>query len=262
MPRPEELYGPGTTTLITGASSGIGEALAVRLARHGGALALQARRADRLEQVARRVRDAGASALVLEGDVRDLGETRTLAARVRAELGPVDVAFLNAGLGGPTFLKRFSAEEVRYMFEVNVFGVVNWLGELLPPMLERGRGVITATSSIAALRGVPTGGAYSASKAAVSTLMESLRAEARAAGVQLGLVECGFFRSELTDKNKFPMPLLMEADRAAEIVERQVAAGRERIRFPWPMAGAMQAMRALPDPLFDLLGTLAARTRG
>ena len=248
MTSPAHLYGPETSILITGASSGVGAALAVRLARHGGRLALTARRAERLEAVAEDVRRQG-------------GRTRELAARVATEQGPVDVAFLNAGLGGPTALTRFSAEKVRYMFEVNVFGVVNWLEQLLPDMISRGQGVIAVTSSLAAMRGIPTGGAYSASKAAVSTLIESLRAEARARGLQMSIIEPGFFKSELTEKNNFPMPFLLETEDAARIMEQEVAEGRERIRFPWQFARVMEAVHQMPDSAFDLIHVVANKSR-
>jgi len=261
MPSPARLYGPDTSILITGASSGVGAALAVRLARHGGRLALTARRAERLEAVAEEVRRKGGRPLILEGDVRDLERTRELAARVASEQGPVDVAFLNAGLGGPTALTRFSAEKVRYMFEVNVFGVVNWLEPLLPDMISRGKGVLAVTSSLAAVRGIPTGGAYSASKAAVSTLMESLRAEARSHGIQVSIIEPGFFKSELTEKNNFPMPFLLETEDAARMMEREVAAGRERIRFPWQFARLIEAVHQMPDPAFDLIHLVATKSR-
>lgn len=261
MTSPKHFYGNDTSILITGASSGVGAALAVRLARHGGRLALVARRLDKLEAVAHKVRQAGGHPLCLEGDVRDLEQSRELAAQVASEQGPVDVAFLNAGLGGPTTLTRFKAEKVRYMFEVNVFGVVNWLDALLPDMISRGRGVLAVTSSLASVRGIPTGGAYSASKAAVSTLMESLRAEARGHGLQVSIIEPGFFKSELTKDNNFHMPFLMETDEAARIIEQEVAAGQERIRFPWQLSKVMGTLRYLPDPMFDLMHVVATRSR-
>ena len=261
MTSPAKFYGNDSSILITGASSGVGAALAVRLARHGGRLALTARRKDRLEEVGEQVRRAGGRPLLLEGDVRDLPRTRELAAQISAEQGPVEVAFLNAGLGGPTSLTRFSADKVRYMFEVNVFGVVNWLEPLLPDMISRGKGVLAVTSSLASVRGIPTGGAYSATKAAVSTLMESLRADARGRGLQVSIIEPGFFKSELTEKNKFPMPFLLETEEAARIIEQEVAEGNERIRFPWQLSGVMSALRYLPDPVFDLMHSVAAKSR-
>jgi short-subunit dehydrogenase len=262
MPTPEQLYGRDRSLLVTGASTGIGAALAVRLARHGGRIALVARRGDVLAGVAEQVRAAGGQPLVLAGDVTDLPAVRELHARLQAEQGPVDVAFLNAGTGGPTSLRRFEAARVRELFEVNVFGVANWLEVLLPDMLARRSGVIAGISSLAAARGMPGSGAYAASKAAVSFLLESLRVEARAHGIQITTVEPGFVRTPLSAKNKFPMPFLMEVEPAVEIIAREVAHGRRVVRFPRAMAAVAGLLGVLPTPVFDRLGkTLIAKQR-
>ena len=262
MPSPEQLYGPDRSLLITGASTGIGATLAVRLARYGGRLALVARRGDLLAAVAEQVRAAGGQPLALVGDVTDLAAVRELHARLRGEQGAVDVAFLNAGTGGPTSVRRFEATRVRQIFEVNVLGVANWLEVLLPDMLERRSGIIAGISSLAAARGMPGGGAYAASKAAVSFLLESLRAEAHQSGIQITTVEPGFVRTPLSAKNKFPMPFLMDVEPAVEIIVREVAHGRRVIRFPRAMAAVAQLLGALPAPVFDSLGkSLIARQR-
>lgn len=254
MPSPEQLFGRDRSLLVTGASTGIGAALAVRLARYGGRLALVARRRDLLEEVATRVRAAGGQPLVLAGDVADLAAVRELHGRLREEQGAVDVAFLNAGVGAATSLRRFSAEQVRHVFEVNVFGVANWLEVVLPDMLKRGRGVIAGTSSLAAARGMPGGGVYSASKAAVSFLLESLRVEAHQNGIQISVIEPGFVRTPLAAANRFPMPFLMDVEPAVEIIVQQVAAGRRVIRFPRAMAAVARMLGVLPAPLFDGVG--------
>lgn len=259
MPQPEQVYGPNATILITGASSGIGATLAVHLARYGGRLALQARRAERLAQVAEAVEKRGATALVLAGDVVDPEGVAEQHRQLTAALGPVDVAFLNAGVGDPVSLTRFSAARVRRLFEVNVFGVAHWLEAILPDMITRRRGVVAVTSSIAALRGVPGSGAYSASKAAVSTLAEALRVEGAPHNIQVTTIEPGFVRSEMTDRDKRPKPFLVETEEAVRAVADGVAAGRRVIRFPWQMTAAMSLVRGLPAPLFDRLGRLMVK---
>ncbi len=260
--RPEDVYGPASSILITGASSGIGAALALALAPRGGRLALVARRQEPLQQLAARVDAAGGHALPLVGDVADPAVVDELHARLVREQGPVEVAFLNAGIGDATSAARFDAARVRRLFEVNVFGVVNWLGVLLPPMLERRRGIIAGTSSLAAGRGLPGSGAYAASKAALSTLLESLRADARRSGVQITVVEPGFVRTPMTDRNHFPMPFMVDVDAAARLILEGVAAGEPQLRFPWPMAAVMQVLSALPASLYDRLsGALMAAQR-
>ena len=259
MPLPQSVYGKETSILITGASSGIGAALAVHLAQYGGKIALVARRREQLDEVAEQVRGAGARPLVVTGDVTDGDEVTRNHQQILEEQGPAQVAFLNAGVGYPTPLTRFDMARVRKLFEINVIGVTNWLAALLPDMVSADRGVIAVVSSLAAARGLPGSGCYSASKAAVSTLMESLRIEARGTGVQLSTIEPGFIKSELTAKNRFPMPFLMDTEPAARLMADEVAAGAEVIRFPWQMAMMLRSMRAMPDALYGVVGAQMAK---
>lgn len=251
MAEPRLLYGSSQSILITGASSGIGAALAERLAAFGGQIALFARRADRLEEVAGRVAAAGARPLVLTGDVTDPESVRTSYARLVEAQGPVDVAFLNAGVGDSFRLDKFDAARVRKTFEVNVFGVVHWLEHLLPSMLERRTGTLVGISSLASHRGGPMSGPYSASKAAVSVLLESIRLEARSKGISVCIVEPGFIRSEMTDKNKFKMPFMVETEDAAQAIIDAAAEGQPMLRFPWQMAAAVKVLKSLPIGLYD-----------
>lgn len=262
MPLPESLYGPQSSVVITGASSGIGAALAIHLAQYRGRLALVARRAERLQEVAARVRDQGAEPLIIEGDVADLEQVKENQRCIVDNQGPITVAFLNAGLGNPTRLTRFDAAHLKRVYGVNVFGVAHWLEVLLPDMISRKQGVLAATSSLAAARGLPGVGAYASSKAAVSSLLESLRLEAGQYGIQISVVEPGYVRSEMTAPNKFKMPFLMDPEEAAREITDAVADGRTLIRFPWQMAAAMQIIRHLPRPLFDKMHAGQVRKKG
>lgn len=251
MPLPETIYGEPASIMITGASSGIGAALAAHLGRYHGRLALLARRADELQRVAERVHAAGGErVLAVSCDVTDPEAVRQAHATIVAAQGPIDVAFLNAGRGDFTSLARFDAQRLRRLFEVNVFGVAHWLEALLPEMAGRGRGIIAVTSSLSAAVGVPGAGGYAASKAAISSLCESLRGEARGHGVQLTTIEPGFVRTPMSEKNPV-MPFLMEPEEAARIIADEVAEGRRVVRFPWQMAAAMQLFSHLPTSLFD-----------
>lgn len=253
MGRPLELYGPKASILITGASSGIGAAIAEYLGTFGGQIALFARRRERLEATAQRVASAGGTPLILVGDTTRTEDVRRAHAELVERQGPVDIAFLNAGVGDSHPLRAFSAARLRQVFEVNVLGVGEWLEVLLPPMIARRRGVLAGISSLAAHRGAPLSGAYSASKAALSTLLESVRIEARRLGVQVSTVEPGFVRSEITAKNRFRMPFLMDAPDAARLICDAVADGRAIVRFPRPMAAATRVLRHLPVGLYDRL---------
>ncbi len=261
MVEPRLLYGSSQSILITGASSGIGAGLAEHLAGYGGQIALFARRAERLEEVAERVAAAGAQPLVLVGDVTDPASVAAAHERLTEAQGPVDVAFLNAGVGDSFSVDRFTAARVKALFEVNVFGVTNWLEHLLPPMLERQSGTLVGISSLAGHRGGPMSGAYSASKAAVSTLLESIRLEVRTAGIVVTTVEPGFIRSELTDKNAFKMPFMVETEVAAQQIAAAAAEGRSVLRFPWQMAVAVKVLKTLPAGLYDRLARRMVKGR-
>jgi len=253
MADPQLLYGPRSSILIIGASSGIGAEMAIHLARYGGKLALVARRRERLEAVAQQVRAAGAEALALDCDVSDGEAVQRIHEQLVATHGPVDVAFLNAGIGDSFSLQGFTSARVRRIFEVNLFGVLHWLELLLAEMTPRRRGTIVGVSSLAAHRGGPLNAAYCSSKAALSVLLESIRLEAQPLGIQVTVVEPGFVRSELTDQNDFPMPFLMETAPAARLICDEVAAGSAMIRFPWQTAALVRLLRTLPIPLYDRL---------
>lgn len=260
---PAVIYGPDSSVVITGASSGIGAALARHLAGYGARIALVARRRERLEEVAGAVSRAGGEPLIVECDVADPASVADAAQVVEASFGPPTVAVLNAGIGGRIDIDRFDAELARRMIAINVNGVINWLEHVLPPMIERRSGIVVGVSSIAAYRGLPATSVYSASKAAVSKLLEGMRLESTQHGLQISIVEPGFVRSEMTAANRFKMPFILETDDAAERIADAVADGRGWIRFPWPLVLAMRLVRSLPQPLYDRMHPLlsAAQNR-
>jgi short-subunit dehydrogenase len=258
MAQPESLYGPNASIVITGASSGIGAALAEHLAQYGGRVALVARREQRLQAVARRVREAGGTPLVVVCDVTDAAAVADAYRRVVAGQGEVTVAFLGAGTGDLMRLEGFSADRFKRLVEVNLFGVAHWLEHLLPPMVQRQRGTLVGISSLASQRGLPGNAGYCASKAGLSRMLESLRVEANPLGIQISVVEPGFVRSELTDRNRFKMPFLVETPEAARLIADAVAEGQGWIRFPWQMSTAMRLLGTLPGGLYDKIGARMA----
>ena len=262
MPLPQSVYGKETSILITGASSGIGAALAVHLAQYGGKIALVARRQEKLDALAEQVSAAGAQPLALVGDVTNPDDVARHHEQLVQQQGAADVAFLNAGIGEPASLTRFDGAKVRRLLEVNIIGVTNWLAALLPEMVQRDRGILAAVSSLAAGRGLPGSGPYSASKAAVSTLMEALRIEARDTGIQISTIEPGFIRSEMTARNRFPMPFLMDTDPAVRLMADEVAGGAEVIRFPWQMAMLLGTLKHMPDAVYHLVGARMDKKHG
>ncbi len=236
--------------LITGASSGIGAALALAYAGSGATLSLHGRDAERLAQVAQRARACGATAITTIGEVTDRqAQAQWLAERAAAM--PLDLVIANAGISAGTGSGGETPEQVEQIFAVNVQGVFNTVHGALPAMTQRGKGQIAIMASLAGFRGLPGCPAYSASKAAVRLYGEALRGDLAAKGVQVSVICPGYIKTPMTDVNKFRMPFLMEADSAALIIKQGLARNRARIAFPFPLYAAVWLLGALPPGLTD-----------
>ncbi len=237
--------------IITGASSGIGAALARELARRGFRVGLIARRSELLDALVAEMRSAGATAAAATADVTDRAVLTDAVARLEAELGACDLLVANAGSGSPTPTHKVPVDIILSTMRLNFDGVVHAAGAVLPGMLERRSGRLAVVSSVAAARGLPGNGAYSASKAAISTLWESMRVDLRGRGVACTTIHPGFVATPLTEKNRFKMPFLLTAERAAVLVADGLEAGRSDITFPWQMRLIMRMMRRLPNWAWD-----------
>jgi short-subunit dehydrogenase len=244
------------SVLITGASSGIGAALAVALAAPGTTLHLCARDVSRLESTAAACRDRGATVLPRAIDVRD---TAAMEAWI-AGAAPLDLVVANAGVaaGG-------GVNETRDVFGVNLNGALNTILPAMAAMRAQPagpdgiRGRIAVVASIVAFVAVPDSAAYCASKAAIDTWTVASARSARKAGIQLTSVCPGFIRTGMTARNTAFMPGLMDADRAAGLILRGIAAGRIRLAFPWWLAALARIVGLLPP---RLLGKLVPDTAG
>jgi short-subunit dehydrogenase len=240
------------TILITGASSGIGEALAEAYAGPGATLVLTGRDRERLDAVEARCAERGAAVRAATVDVADRAAMADWLALVDRE-SPVDLCIANAGISGGTGRRGESEEQARRILAVNVDGVLNTIHPLIGPMKERGRGQLALVSSLAGLRGYPGAPAYCASKAAVKSYGESLRLDLRPAGIEVSVICPGFVKSRITDRNRFPMPFLMDANRAASIIRRGLARNQGRIAFPLPTYLMAWIVAILPSALADAL---------
>lgn len=242
------------TILITGASSGIGRALALHYARAGHRLALGGRNMERLAEIASACEEAGAEVHYQAGDVtaRDIMHQWISGFDKRF---PIDLVVANAGISGGTggATLAHSLSQSQQIFDVNLQGVLNTIHPVLPRMIERGGGQIAIISSLAGFAAWPGAPAYSASKAAVRFYGEALHARLKPAGVQVSVVCPGFIRTPMTDRNPFPMPFLMTADKAARIIAVKLQSYRPRIVFPWPTALAARALGLLPPGLAAIL---------
>ena len=238
---------------ITGASSGLGRGLALRLAREGFAIGLLARREDALEEVASLIRREGGSAMVFPSDVSVRDQVAQAVGECQEALGPVDLLVANAGVSINTRVEAFDAGEVERVIRVNLLGAVYATGAVLPGMLARGRGQIVAMSSLAGFGGLPLSAAYSASKAGMTNFFESLRIDLQGSGVDVTVITPGFVRSPMTDHNRHPMPFLVDMDSAVERITVAILGRKKSMAFPWPLAAVAWAARLLPRPLYDAM---------
>jgi len=236
---------------VTGASSGIGHALAVELGRRGASVGLLARRAETLLEIAKEVEEAGGHALALPADVRDAEAVREAADQLREKFGRVDVLVANAGVGVTTDAKNLEAKEVADVMGINVLGAVNSVTAVLPEMVKQGSGQLVAISSLAAYRGLPKSAAYCASKAALSAFFESLRVDLRESGVNVTIIHPGFIKTPLTAGRHAQMPYLMELDDAIRKIIRAIEARKKSYAFPWQLATISRVGMLLPSNLYD-----------
>jgi short-subunit dehydrogenase len=240
--------------LITGASSGIGAALAEIYAAPGVTLFLGGRDAARLAKVADACRARGAGAHETAVDVADPAAMRAWIAASDAET-PLDLVIANAGITGSTGDADTPEDEARTrrLFAVNVDGTLNTLLPALAPMRARRRGQIALMSSMAGFRGLAGASAYCATKAAVRVLGEGLRGTLAGTGIEVSVICPGYVRTPMTDANHFPMPFLMTAGRAARIIRAGLARNRSRIAFPWRMYALLWTLQLLPVALTDAI---------
>lgn len=252
FPQPQSL-------IITGASSGIGAALAGVYAAPQVRMALQGRDQERLESVAEQCRQKGADVVTAILDVRQREELEKWILHAD-EQKPTDLVIANAGISGGTGGDGYeSAMQARQIFEVNVTGVFNTIEPLLPKMAVRGHGQIALMSSLASFSGWSGAPAYSASKAAVRIYAEALHGSLAAKGIGVSAICPGFVRTPMTDVNDYAMPFMIEAEKASIIIKKALAKNKARIAFPLrtyfaagligmlPPAPAIYLMQKLPD---------------
>lgn len=238
------------TILITGASGGIGAALADAYADRGVRLFLHGRDAGRLASVAGRARDCGAEVETHCGDVGNAEEMAAWMTGCDAQK-PIDLVIANAGISAGTGGHGESEAQVHAIFSTNVTGVINTVHPLIAAMRARRRGQIAIISSLAGFRGLAGQPAYCASKAAVRVYGEGLRGELAPQGIEVNVVCPGFIATPMTDVNPFPMPFLMGAERAAGIIKKGLACNRARLAFPWQMYLAVRLLSLVPGGLVD-----------
>lgn len=242
---------------ITGASSGIGAALAAHYAAQGARLGLVARRADALAQISHKLPTETATYVA---DVADAPALAAAAGDFIGRFGVPDIVIANAGISVGTLTEH--AEDIGVfgrIMQTNVVGLAATFHPFIAPMREAGRGRLVGIASVAGLRGLPGAGAYSASKAAAIAYLEALRIELRPSGVKVVTVCPGYVATPMTAVNTYPMPFILPADVAARRIARVIEQGRRFAVVPWQMAIVARIMRFLPNPVFDRLFRRAGR---
>jgi hypothetical protein len=254
----------GPLLFITGASSGIGQALALEWARRGGRLALVARRDEELRAWAALQQLAPDRCAVFAADVRDVASIVAAGRACIETIGLPDVVIANAGISVGIDLSHPEAhaedlEVLRATLETNLLGLAATFQPFVAPMRKARRGTLAGIASVAGIRGLPGHAAYCSSKSGVIALCESLRGECRPYGVRVVTIVPGYIDTPLTRDNRYKMPFLMPAERFAAQALDTIAAGRSYRVIPWQMGVVAKLLRMLPNALYDRL--LSGRAR-
>jgi NAD(P)-dependent dehydrogenase (short-subunit alcohol dehydrogenase family) len=245
---------PPLKVFITGASSGLGAALARHYGEQGAQLGLAGRRLEGLQAAA-----TGLDARLYQADVRDAAAMQAAAAAFVNDVGAPDIVIAAAGISVGTLTEEaLDAPVFRAVMDANVLGLVHTFQPFIAGMQPRG-GVLCAISSVAGVRGLPGGGAYSASKAAATVYLEALRLELKARGIAVVTVAPGYIDTPMTQVNPYAMPFKMSAETAANKVSRCIERRRAYTVIPWQMAWAARVLKWLPIPVYDSLFQNAPR---
>jgi short-subunit dehydrogenase len=232
--------------VITGTTSGIGHALALHYAQPGSILGLIGRRQERLAAVAARCEAQGAHVIPAAIDVGDTTVMQAYATQFLQRTDGIDLVIANAGVAAPDNLASGDAAYHTRHFTVNVMGLLNTLLPFVPQMMRQRHGQLVAMASVAGFRALPGSTTYAATKIAVRTLMEGYGWHLRRYGITVTTINPGFIVSEITAKNRFPMPFLLQTEDAAQRIARAIARRRRVYTFPWPMAIVARLLGYIP----------------
>ena len=235
------------TIWITGASSGIGKALAIKFAQEGWKVAISARRENLLKEISKSQNNIDYFPL----DVTDIEKCKTVFNDVKKKLGDVNISVFCTGIHDPKSEKKLNLEKVRKIMEVNFFGTVNSINAVYDYYKDKKSGQISIVSSVAGYRGLPAAGAYCASKSALSSFAESLYFDFKRDNVRISLVSPGFIKTPMTDQNDFPMPMIQSPEFAAEQMFKGLTRSKSfEIHFPKTFTSLMKVLKVIPNGLY------------
>ena len=242
----------GKTIWLTGASSGIGEALALELAARGAKVAVSARRKELLDKVVSQITARHGSAYPAPCDVQSLEEVKHALSEIKRNFSPqVDIVIANAGTHVFTEPESFNSAEYMSLMNINYQGMLHTIEAVLPDMLQRKSGTIVGVASLVGYRGLPRAAAYGATKAAMINFLESIRFHLKVHNISVAVVNPGFVKTPLTDKNDFRMPFLIDSEKAARYICAGLEAEKHEIAFPFPLNWGVWLGRLLPSRLYQ-----------
>lgn len=249
---------PWKTVWITGASSGIGRELALRIAEMGCTVAASARSVEKLAELEKLHPNIKPFPL----DVEDAAATQAVFTAIETAHGPVDLAILNAGIWQQMIVSDFSAARAKRSMSVNYFGVLHAMEPAMAAFVQRGRGHLALVSSVAGYRGLMKGAAYCPTKAALNSLSEALYPHLLRKGVKLTVICPGYVKTPMTDVNTFPMPFIIPVEEAVRTIIDGLKREKYEIVFPWKMMLLMKTLRAIPHRLFFWLVNIGINRAG
>jgi short-subunit dehydrogenase len=241
------------TILLTGASSGIGKAVAQKLLNENCRLALIARRNEQVKEYVDTEADKKNQPLIIKCDVSKKDDVAAAYKLIKEKFGNIDIAILNAGIGHTVTPETFNSVYAEQTFGANMFGIIYWAEQILPEFLKSRQGIIAAVSSLADNRGFSGSGFYCASKAAASIFLEGLRVELKRFGVKVITIKPGFVKTPMTAQNKFDMPFLLSPERAAQYIIDGIKKEKRVIQFPWQTVFLTKLVGLLPGNFYEYL---------
>lgn len=245
------IHGMQKVVFITGASSGLGKGLAIKFAQKGYAVALAARRFSEVEVLANTLSEQGCRVLPLHCDVTEKQSVQEAVQQCVAQFGPVDIMVANAGISLATLGKKMCSDTFKQIWDTNVLGPVYCYEAVTPSMIQRRAGQLVSISSLAAFRGLPEAGGYSSSKAALTSLTESLRIDLKPFNIKVSLIQPGWIQTPMTDKNRYKMPFLVSYEKGVDAIYKAIHKQVAVYSFPWPLAMIVRVGRLLPAWLYD-----------
>ena len=241
---------------VTGASSGIGRALSIKFANNGWKVLASARRLDLLKKLTKESENLNAITPIK----MDISNKKTVSSQINKTIkkyGIPDIVLLNAGTNNPNSKYIFSIEETEQIFKINFFGTLNCLHALLPFLKKKNKSQVIFMSSVAGYRGLPYAAAYCSSKSAITTFAESIYNQCKNLGIAIRVINPGFVKTPLTDKNKFKMPMIIPAEKAADIMYKKIVFSKKfEINCPWLFCFIMKILRVLPNSVYFSLTQL------